>query len=235
MNKKYIVLICVAVVLICVASVAIVFGLSKSEATPDSTDTNSSFDGYNNTTAANSIYETDEMNTSTESINDSLSSDIEIGEEPSAEQSKTEPISDDEPHFTEDETKEPTDVSTKDHDIQTNGGTTEMKTEKNDNTTEKETSSKTDKATEKETSKGSDKTTVEDNDEPAESGPDTSLTYAEYIKMTAAEQQKYFESFATIDDYFSWYNTAKKQYEDDQNRVDFDGTIDFGDIFGGNN
>lgn len=69
---------------------------------------------------------------------------------------------------------------------------------------------------------------------PIEPGPDTSLTYEEYMAMTATQQQAYFESFASIDDYFTWYNDAKKAYEDAQDRVEIDGEIDIGDIIGGN-
>lgn len=63
--------------------------------------------------------------------------------------------------------------------------------------------------------------------------PDLSLTYKEYISLSPAEQQAYFETFASIDDYFTWYNAAKKAYEDEQNRVEITGGIDIGDLIGG--
>ena len=71
--------------------------------------------------------------------------------------------------------------------------------------------------------------------EPAVQQPNTDLTYAEYIAMTAAEQEAHFNSFATIEDYFAWYNPAKKKWEDEQNRETIDGDVNIGDLIGGNN
>lgn len=65
--------------------------------------------------------------------------------------------------------------------------------------------------------------------------PDTSMTYAEYIELSAEEQQAHFESFASVDDFFAWYNAAKKEYDDEQSRVEVSGDIDIGDIIGGKN
>lgn len=65
--------------------------------------------------------------------------------------------------------------------------------------------------------------------------PDTSMTYAEYIALSAEEQQAHFESFASVDDFFAWYNAAKKEYDDEQSRVEVSGDIDIGDIIGGKN
>ena len=44
-------------------------------------------------------------------------------------------------------------------------------------------------------------------------GPDTSLTYEEFIAMSGAEQRKYQESFGDISKFFDWYNAAKEAYE----------------------
>jgi hypothetical protein len=55
--------------------------------------------------------------------------------------------------------------------------------------------------------------------------------------MSAAEQQAYFLSFPTMEDFFAWFNQAKKEYEDAQDRIEIggDGSIDIGDIINGQN
>ena len=55
------------------------------------------------------------------------------------------------------------------------------------------------------------------------------------MDLTAEEQQAYFETFASIEDYFVWYNAAKQEYEDKKDKVDIggDGNVDIGDIIGG--
>ena len=39
------------------------------------------------------------------------------------------------------------------------------------------------------------------------------LTYEEYIAMSAEEQKAYYDSFPTYHDFFAWYNAAKAEYE----------------------
>ncbi len=57
------------------------------------------------------------------------------------------------------------------------------------------------------------------------------LTYKEYLALSAAEQQAYFESFDSPEDYMAWRTQAKKAYEDEQNaiRVEGDGSFNIGD------
>ena len=55
------------------------------------------------------------------------------------------------------------------------------------------------------------------------------LTYEQYNALSGEEQLAYMESFASMADYFAWYNAAKKAYEDSQNRIEVsDGHIDLG-------
>ena len=62
------------------------------------------------------------------------------------------------------------------------------------------------------------------------------LTYAEYIALSGAEQQEYFNQFADIDAFFAWLNAAKAEWENGQGGSDIiiggDETPDFGDLFG---
>lgn len=52
------------------------------------------------------------------------------------------------------------------------------------------------------------------------------MTYEEYNALSAEEQQEYFNSFDNIDDFFAWYNQAKKEYEDAQDRIEINGSSD---------
>lgn len=62
------------------------------------------------------------------------------------------------------------------------------------------------------------------------------VTYEEYIAMTGAEQKAFYNSFDSKDDYFKWYNAAKKAYDNDENNIIIggDGSVDLGDILNGN-
>ena len=39
-----------------------------------------------------------------------------------------------------------------------------------------------------------------------------SITYAEYLELTAQEQQAYYENFESVDAFFAWLNPAKEEY-----------------------
>jgi len=53
--------------------------------------------------------------------------------------------------------------------------------------------------------------------------------------MTGKQQQAHLESFDSINDFFAWYNKAKKEYEENRETIDIgNGTIDLGEIAGGN-
>lgn len=65
--------------------------------------------------------------------------------------------------------------------------------------------------------------------------PSDSLTYEAFINMTADEQLAYIESFESDDAFFDWYNAAKSAYDNANSGTELDGgTIDLGDIIGGN-
>ena len=52
------------------------------------------------------------------------------------------------------------------------------------------------------------------------------LTYEQYNALSAAEQEEYFNSFETVDDFFAWYNKAKQEYENNQNYIEIGGNQD---------
>ena len=58
--------------------------------------------------------------------------------------------------------------------------------------------------------------------------PRKPLTYEEYNSLSAKDQEAYFNSFASIEDFFAWYNLAKEEYESSQSRVEIggDGDVD---------
>ena len=57
------------------------------------------------------------------------------------------------------------------------------------------------------------------------------LTYEEYNALSAEEQEAYFNSFDTIEDFFAWYNKAKAEYEADQDYIEVggDGNLNIGE------
>lgn len=61
------------------------------------------------------------------------------------------------------------------------------------------------------------------------------MTYEQYNALSATEQEAFFNSFDTVEDFFAWYNQAKQEYENNQNYIDAGGKpeINFGD--GGKN
>ena len=62
-------------------------------------------------------------------------------------------------------------------------------------------------------------------------GDDGLLTYEEYWAMSGKEQQAYYESFDSVEDFFAWYNTAKAEYEAANPGIDAgDGEIDLGEL-----
>lgn len=64
--------------------------------------------------------------------------------------------------------------------------------------------------------------------------PNSELTYEEYNALSAEEQYAYFLSFDSIEEYFAWYNQAKQEYEDEQDRTEIGsgGSVDIGGIWG---
>lgn len=53
--------------------------------------------------------------------------------------------------------------------------------------------------------------------------------YQKYNSMTDEEQEDFFNSFENLNDFFAWYNKAKKEYEDRSIVIDSDSIIDFGE------
>lgn len=57
--------------------------------------------------------------------------------------------------------------------------------------------------------------------------------YEKYIELSGAEQQKIFESYTNPQDFFDWYNAAKKEYDDKNQAIIVDGgVIDLEEIVG---
>ena len=44
------------------------------------------------------------------------------------------------------------------------------------------------------------------------------LNYEAYNALSAEEQEAYFNSFDNIEEFFEWYNKAKKEYEEEIGR-----------------
>lgn len=58
------------------------------------------------------------------------------------------------------------------------------------------------------------------------------LSYAEYMAMTPAEQQAYYESFPTLEEFIAWHNAAQAEYEEAHDIPVVTGPIDIGDYMG---
>ena len=53
--------------------------------------------------------------------------------------------------------------------------------------------------------------------------------------MTAAEQQAFFDTFASVSDFLAWRSAAKKEYEENSDKIVIEGgSIDLGEIMNGN-
>ena len=60
------------------------------------------------------------------------------------------------------------------------------------------------------------------------------VSYEEFMELSAAEQQKYMETFADIESFFAWYNQAKVEYEKEHPPIILDGDkINAEDFLGG--
>lgn len=70
--------------------------------------------------------------------------------------------------------------------------------------------------------------------EPEDTKPAASA-YLWYASLSAEEQQKYYESFASPEAFFAWFNAAKAEYEASKDYMDSDNpNADMGEILGGN-
>ena len=73
-------------------------------------------------------------------------------------------------------------------------------------------------------------------EQPGDKKPEE-YTYEEYIAMSGEEQQAFLERFDSMALFFAWLNAAKAEYDENQNDIEIggDGSIDLGEIVGGNN
>lgn len=59
--------------------------------------------------------------------------------------------------------------------------------------------------------------------------------YESFQNMDPDAQQKYMDSFDSIDAFFDWYNSAREEHEQKFPDIEIsDGTVDMGEIIGGN-
>ena len=61
-----------------------------------------------------------------------------------------------------------------------------------------------------------------------------SVSYEDFLKLSSDEQQAYADSFSTISDYITWFNSEKAKYDNSQ-AIEITGPIDLGDLVGKNN
>ena len=58
---------------------------------------------------------------------------------------------------------------------------------------------------------------------------DEPLTYEEFVELSGTEQREYFDTFASIEDFFAWYEQAKEEYLLSHPEADMgDLEVDFG-------
>lgn len=72
--------------------------------------------------------------------------------------------------------------------------------------------------------------------EPATQPPAAELSdYETFRQLSPADQQKYMESFASVEAFFEWYNKAKAEYEAANPPIEIggDSSVDLGDVLGG--
>ena len=74
--------------------------------------------------------------------------------------------------------------------------------------------------------------TPESPDDPETPGEEDTLTYEEYINMTADEQEAFIYSFEDMADFFLWHTEAKAKYDEEHKVPEIDGDIDLGDLLG---
>jgi hypothetical protein len=62
------------------------------------------------------------------------------------------------------------------------------------------------------------------------------MSYEEYLALTPAQQQAFYESFESAEAYFAWLHKEKEDYENNKDQIEIDGggSLDLGDIIGGN-
>ena len=58
------------------------------------------------------------------------------------------------------------------------------------------------------------------------------LSYEEYMAMSPAEQQAYYERFSSLEEFIAWHNAAQAEYEAEHDIPVVTGPIDIGDYMG---
>ncbi len=53
------------------------------------------------------------------------------------------------------------------------------------------------------------------------------LTYKEYMALTATEQQKYYQSFNSVEEFAEWYKNAQAEYKEDDGAIQIGGGGNF--------
>ena len=62
------------------------------------------------------------------------------------------------------------------------------------------------------------------------------MTYEKYNAMSGNEQMEFFSTFASVEDFVDWYNSAKEKYEAEHPYIEIEnGEIDLDAIFGTGN
>jgi len=75
----------------------------------------------------------------------------------------------------------------------------------------------------------------EEDETPDDTEPIVTMTYKQYIELSAAEQAAFRKTFDSISDFFAWYNAAKAEYDAQNPGIDIgDGSIDLEDIMNNN-
>lgn len=61
------------------------------------------------------------------------------------------------------------------------------------------------------------------------SGP-VRISYAQWLELTPKQQSEYFKQFADPEDYITWLDNAKKEYEEDRSEIIATGEVDLGKL-----
>lgn len=88
-----------------------------------------------------------------------------------------------------------------------------------------------------ETTESTDPTEATTETEPVETPGPAITDYESYMTKSAEEQQKFLESFPSVQDFFIWLENAKKEYEESKDYIEIggNGPVDIGSILDKNN
>ena len=108
--------------------------------------------------------------------------------------------------------------------VQEPAGSEEAPTENTDEPTEETT-----EPTEPTRPREDEEPSVQPSQPQTDPGEPVALSYEEYMALSPAEQQAYYESFPTLEEFIAWHNTALAEYEAGQEVPVVTGPIDIGD------